>query len=164
MESMHKPGKGFVIYPGHVDVIPAWSNHAAQHLRYLQWLLEIEVEPDLNSVARAGIEMSNDVLDAGSVGRKGVSAQNAYEQFRFGASENDRESALHWLQNKRNLNDNDSQVFNRASMAYAAATFVRSGQAALIGKGLELAREVLKHINQEGRLYSTVEAVGRVSR
>lgn len=156
-QRMHRPGMGFALYPecGRHDSF--WGPKAALYLRQLS-LLEA---PELAPLVAQAVVMADDVLRASNLcwPPAGTDPQTTYLQARFGPSTLEALSAArHGFDSGRG-----GSVATRLASAYRAAILLRLGGPSDRAAAMALAGEVLRQLDEDGRLYSTCDSVAALA-
>jgi hypothetical protein len=165
--SMWLPGRGFKIYPHCPDNPDDYCGPlAARHLWDLELLRHggnVALGPGLQEEVRQGLEMARDATAAYGLSwppHKASSAADLYAVMRFSEDERAQAEALRGARELagRALDGRGkgAKVLWRAGLAYVAACLLRGGTD--LARALELANEVVAALNDQGRLYSTVDS------
>jgi hypothetical protein len=180
--SMWLRGKGFKMYPESASRPETyWGPMAARHLWNLALLRDLggpaAPGPALSRAVDEGLEMAGDASRAYQIDwppKKPASAQDAYAAIRFNGKSNPS-AGLDFIRQRTASLAGDAlpsappsphfggAVANRAEAAYCAAGLLRAGGAAERPRALALANGVVKHIGDNGRLYSTVDSVAAIA-
>jgi hypothetical protein len=175
--SMWLPGRGFKMYPELADEPhPYYGPKAARYLRDLDLLRQASpLSPALAEALEQGLEMAK---DAGAAYKlpwpptDPTTAEDAHAALRWGKDPALRERALRVAREvARQSVDRPAGehaylgagVWRRAEQAYAAAALLRAGDPADRPGALGLANAVVGQLNEEGRLYSTVDSVAALA-
>lgn len=170
-ESMFLPSRGFKMYPeGPDEPHDYYGPKTARYLWNLGLLKDIGRPSDalLQAVDR-GLGMAADATRAYRQDwppRKLDSCENAYAAFRFGEGGAARDAALDTARSYATApahSNLSGAVLERCETAYAAATLLRAGASADRRSALGLSNAVLKDLDGNGRLYSTVDSVAAVA-
>ncbi|MCA9792414.1 MAG: hypothetical protein KC910_11485 [Candidatus Eremiobacteraeota bacterium] len=156
-KQMHRPGKGFALYPKGEHPDTRWGPQAALYLRQLAML----EAPELAGLVAEAVAMADDALAAYGTcwPPPGTDPQSAYLQARFGPS------TLEALSAARNgfAHTWPGAVGKRLETAYRAAILLRLGSASDRTSAMKMAAEVLAQLDEQGRLYSTCDSVAALA-
>jgi len=185
-ERMYRPKEGFTIYPERSEIYPSWSGKAACHLLSLGELSNLpNCSPALGDAVKKAQKMAKDVLNAHSipiVPTKITTSAEAYRAFTYGTAE-DKAKAIAFARQALNVGRNDISttmrnaispavernaislpvqanglVSSREETAYAAAILCANRQGDDFQRALKAANWLTAQLNEEGRLYSTVDS------
>ncbi len=182
-EQMFLPGRGFSMYPGNGHPSDYWSPLCVSHLWQLAPLQSVpEVSAALKTAVGRALEMADDAGRAHRLERHPQVLRTVVDAYRVAVGVPSRRTeVLAYLE--RLMADRPSaaqlpygtlayaaaaypaqlpygQVQERQTLAYAAAAYLTMGD---IDRGIELANVVCKALNDQGRLYSTVDSAAAVA-
>ena len=166
-KKMLRPGRGFAMYPDDED---ANGHYGRAAVRYLWSLDQLDSVPDLSaSLRRAatdGLALADIAGDAYGIKRvpETISSRaDAYAAATSGnapAAERYFDELLDFSGEEVTLRRRTDPVETRATLAYAGASFLTMGQ---MEKGIRLANEVTRQLNDQGCLYSTLDSVAAIA-
>lgn len=164
MKTMVLPGGGFSMYPGGGSLCSYWGPLAVRHLFALQIFQDSALTRPMYQAIDQCLRLATRNAGAHQVQWPPVdpkSASDCYWITRV-SSNGKRQAAVErclsgWREWKE---QNQGKVQHRATMAYASATLARAGH---LVEALELANAVTADLNEEGRLYSTVDSIAAVT-
>ncbi len=158
METMWLRGRGFRMYP-HSSPVPDtyWGPRATQYLWTLHSLRSV---PNLSAEVARGLQMAEDTARGYHQVWPPQTIRNSHDAYWALRLKPRHTDALAFLQAwtgaaVANL------VERRTELAYAAAALMLAGQQ--LPRALELANEVTRDLNAEGRLYSTTDSVAAIA-
>lgn len=166
---MWKKGKGFSMYPENGDVNAYYSPLVVRHLWALAAIGDVPgISPALKGAVKEGLAMADDVARPFAVERipsKIKSVEDAYA-VAIGP-EKRRPQAKDWIATAVDLKAKEplprsprDRVTDRAMLSYAAAALLASGEMA---DGVRVANVVTRQLDENGRLYSTVDSVAAIA-
>lgn len=174
-KSMFLPGRGFMMYPpeesgGNRKPDEYWGKLAAQHLGGLAPLGETlavsGLAPDLQQALREAQAMGEAALQAYRiplVPEKVESGREAYQTFLKKGPK--LAEALDYARTSlanQAAQAPKGQVLAREEKAYCASTLLASGDQADLLTAIKAANDLVKDLDGEGRLYSTVDSVALI--
>ena len=165
-KKMIRPGRGFVMYPEIGGVNDYYSRATVRYLWNLHQLGKIsELSPDLRRAASEGTALADQAAEAHGIERLPRDVQSAADAY-AAATSGDASSAekyfaeaLDFSGDDVTVQGNSGRVDSRATLAYAAASFIAMSQ---LEKGVRLANQVTRQFNEQGRLYSTLDSVAAI--
>ena len=166
---MWKKGKGFSMYPENGDVNTYYSPLVVRHLWALAAIGDVPgISAALKGAVKEGLAMADDVARPFAVERipsKIKSVEDAYA-VAIGP-EKRRPQAKDWIATAVDLKAKEpvprsprDRVTDRAMLSYAAAALLASGEMA---DGVRVANVVTRQLDENGRLYSTVDSVAAIA-
>jgi hypothetical protein len=182
-QSMWLRGRGFKMYPeSSPEPHEYYTPKVARYLFNLELLRpsgsgpgSADVSPALASTIEQGLAMARDAAHAVRLPwppREAETCEDAYLVLRFGARDRRSEAAALELVRDRAKNGPPAPPANpwisgavplRVEAAFAAAALLRGRDPRDTALALELANTVIAHLNEQGRLYSTLDSVAAIA-
>lgn len=166
-KKMLRPGRGLAMYPDARDANDHWGRAAVRYLWSLDQLEAVpELPPSLRRAAREGLELADTAAEAYGIRRLPEtihSSADAYAAATAGngaASEQYFTEILDFSGGDVSPRGHADPVQTRATLAYAGASFLAMGR---VEKGVRLANQVTRQLNEHGRLYSTHDSVAAIA-
>jgi hypothetical protein len=168
-KKMWRKGKGFSIYPEQREVHSYYSPLVVRHLWTLSALSAVPgLSKALAAAVREGMEMADDVAKAFKVARAPDaihSIEDAYAAASAGPKPALRakqwvEAAIDFTGPEPRARAAIDKVRERVLLAYGAAILLTTGD---LGRGIHAANRVMRQLNDQGRLYSTVDSVAAIA-
>ncbi len=162
-------GRGFAMYPEEPSVSEHYTPKVVQHLWSLDGLAELNgLSEQLVDAVREGIAMADDVAGACRMARVPERVQTMDDAWALAVrAPRRRREALELVARTVCLDESGPRlraparrVDERATLAYAAAVLFASGKTQT---AIRLANEVLRQLNEQGRLYSTLDSVAAIA-
>jgi len=154
------------MYPDDRDANDYWGPPAVRYLWSLDQLEAVpELSPSLRRAATEGLALADTAAEAYGIKRVPktiVSLADAYAAATAGnapAAEKYFAKILNFTGKDVTLHRHTDPVETRATLAYAGASFLAMGQ---VEKGVRLANQVTRQLNDQGRLYSTADSVAAI--
>ena len=172
MTTMWIQGKGFMAYPSGARVPNEnWGRLAAKHLLYLSLLEDMPIEStSLRSAIDQGLKMAHDVhQESKAEWTQFRYAEDAYRVVRFSANKTAVAAAKAWVREaaaggvSEPVRGFGKSVWSRINKAYFAAGLMVRPEATDIEVAFRMANEVLAAIDENGRLYSTIDSVAAIT-
>ena len=172
MQTMWIQGKGFMAYPRGARVPnEGWGRLAAKHLLYLSLLGDLAIESaSLRSAIDCGLKMAHDVhQESKAEWTQFRYAEDAYRVVRFSENKKAVAAAKAWIREaaaggvSEPVRGFGKSVWSRINKAYLAAGLMLRPEATDIEVALRMANEVLAAIDENGRLYSTIDSVAAIT-
>lgn len=163
---MHREGLGFTMYAGrHEEVDTFYSPVIVRYLWTLQPLLELrEVPPELAAAIYRAVAMADDVARRFELARLPTRIASIEDAYAVAAAKQPGQETSVLAFVDLFLRELEAQggdpVFVRRATAYAAAALLALGE---LGRGVQLANQVLRAMNAAGRLYSTIDSVAAIA-
>jgi Alpha-2-macroglobulin family len=181
-ESMYLPGKGFKGWPQYPPEVFVYSPGATLNLLQMDLVKAFPMDKELEKSVDRCLEMARDAAKAHGIDpapAKPNSAREAYGRFSKFAQDRERMAAFireriePWEKQleailKFELPGMKSETYHRtpamirAETAFGAAALIEAGGEHL-PHGLKLANTVLGAIQENGRLYSTLDSVAAIT-
>jgi len=161
-------GRGFRMYPSSAHVNDYYSRLA---VLYLWKLMEFNKIPSISNRLRMAVEqglsLANKVATAHRMTRIPKQIQTIEDAYVFVSAKKDRRAVLQFIEKyidfsrkEATLKNAQQAVANRKFLAYAAACLIAFGD---LRRGIRIANQVTRQINEDGRLYSTVDSVAAIA-
>lgn len=167
--TMWLPGRGWKMYPHGPDAPSEYlSPRVARYLWNLELLRELGPAGALRAAIDEGLKMAAEGCQALKIAWPPTDSRTPdqlYAVARFSTDVRVRERALAAtrLFAKAPLPSSNGSVAFRADVAYASAALLRLGAAADRRTALALANLVVRDLDEDGRLYSTVDSVAAIA-
>ena len=166
-KKMFRRGAGFLMYPDYGHRSDYYSEKAARYLWKLHQFDEMaSLSAPLKKAVAAGLEMAGDAGRFHGVERLPTRIANPEDAYIF-ATLSRGDEAVAFVEGlvdlggpEPRLKHPQDRVSNRVALSYAAATLLHVGD---LPRGIKAANAVLKQLNAEGRLYSTVDSVACIA-
>ncbi|MEY3012424.1 MAG: hypothetical protein RIT45_1159 [Pseudomonadota bacterium] len=166
---MFLPDRGFALYPGQEDVSLHWSEQTVQHLWGLHALAQVPGLPfRLRHAVHEALAMADDAGRVHGIERVPTVIASAEEAYVVASAQPARvREAANFVLELVDLtgvdvtvNEPGGAVLDRCVLSYTAATLLLAGE---IAEGVRVANVVLRQLDSEGRLYSTVDSVAAIA-
>jgi hypothetical protein len=168
-KTMWKRGVGFAMYPESDGVNTHWGGLAAQHLWSLVSLEDVPgASKALAEAVRDGLAMADDVgkaLKLRRVPERVASMADAFATAR--GPDSGRRNARAWMAAEIDLSgasprlrNGRDRVSERAALCHGAAALLALGD---VADGVRVANVVTRQLNEQGRLYSTVDSTAAIA-
>jgi hypothetical protein len=182
-QTMWVKGSGLMSYPG-FPVNPHLGLAAARHLRSLSSMTQTGSGFQLSKELQAAIKTALEIAaDAGKDEQWPPSevrdCWQAYQTFAFHPETSARQEALRFVRQQLPELKRDEpgraeprdgiwhfmgeSVHKRVERSFAAATLLRSGEPSSLADAMMLANLVIADVNEQGRLYSTVDSAAAIA-
>ena len=165
-KKMLRPGHGFAMYPEDGGVVDHYSRAAVRYLWSLDRLDAVPgISPHLRRAAKQGLDLADKAAaghDMQRVPEIILSAADAYAAAAAGkhsAADRYFGDILDFSGDEVSVKGGSGRVDGRAVLAYSSASFIAMGQ---FEKGARLANQVTRQLNDQGRLYSTLDSVAAI--
>ncbi len=164
-QQMLHPGMGFSVYPIHNKI----NKHLSKStVRYLWKLKQLDALPNLSrhlrQAVRDGVLLAEQGAQAHHLQHMPLCIHSIEDSYIFAMQDENSQAVRKILENtidgnEARLKKCQHAVADRATLAYAAASFLAIGE---LERGIKLANQVMRQFNEQGRLYSTLDSVAAI--
>jgi hypothetical protein len=165
-KKMLRPGRGFAMYPDDRHADDYWGPAAVRYLWSLDQLEAVpELSPSLRRAATEGLALADTAAEAYGIKRVPETIRSNADAYAAATAGNATTAEKHFAEildfagEDVTLRGHTDPVETRATLAYAGASFLAMGQ---VEKGVRLANQVTRELNDQGRLYSTADSVAAI--
>jgi hypothetical protein len=163
METMVTRGGGFSMYPGGGGRCDYWGPLAVKHLYALGIFRNQGLSRQMDSAVSDCLQLADGAAGPHQVvwpPLEPMTASDCYWISRLSRNSRSAEAVERCLSGWQQLQEkSQGQVLKRSALAYASATLTRAGH---LTEGLEIANLVTAELNEQGRLYSTVDSIAAI--
>ena len=165
-QKMIRPEQGFAVYPESEEISEFLSRTTVRYLWHLKELDELpDISRPLRKAVRQGLSLADKAAQAHQMQllpEKIHSIEEAYTLAKVGINTTEVKQFIENLIdfNTASLKKSQDTVADRTQLAYAAASLIAMGD---LEPGIKFANQVTCQLNEQGRLYSTMDSVAMIA-
>jgi hypothetical protein len=167
-QKMLQPKHGFAMYPNSKRVSEYYSKLAVRYLWYLNQFDEIEdISLQLRQAVSQGLSLADIAAKAHKMQRVPTRINGIEDAYTIAAMGKETKAIRQFIAKRIDFSGSEigltkptDRVTERATLAYTAASLIAIGDLEL---GIKLANQVTRQLNEQGRLYSTVDSVAAIA-
>jgi len=163
---MIRPGQGFAVYPESEEMSEFLSRSTVRYLWHLKELDEVsDISRPLRKAVRQGLSLAEQAAQAHQMQLLPEKIHSIEEAYTIASVGKNTTEVKQFIENMidfktARLKKSQDTVADRTKLAYAAASLIAMGD---LEPGIKLANQVTRQLNEQGRLYSTMDSVAMIA-